>query len=359
MAKGTKERRLKIKKHLLILLGLLIVSLFLCDCGRKRAPVPPGTLRPERIKDLSYKIVKDGAILSWSVPRRNHDGSPLSHIKEFHLYKAEIPLDAACLTCPPRYGKPIVIKYDKKPEPGKRIVYEDTTLRQGLYYTYQVKTVKGLFNVSDYSNKVSFAWHSPPKAPTNLSAKVFEEGVELTWRAPTAFQNGESLAGRLEYKIYRKFGDETDWNVLSGTTEKTRFFDKIRRTYRQVSYRVSAIFKYFDTEIEGPKSATITVKARGLQNIPAPTGVRLSKTKEGIKVTWKEVERPGIVGYYIFRKDESGLVVKLNFQAISGPPFIDRTFLRPGRYAYWVTAIDDSYPPNQSKPSRPSYIVVK
>ncbi len=347
------------KIPLILCLCLITVSFVLEGCGRKRAPVPPGTLRPERIKDLSYKIVKDGAILSWSVPRRNHDGSPLSKIKEFQLFKAEIPVDSACLECPPEYKKPIIIKYDKKPEPGKKIVYEDTTVRKGFYYTYQVKTVKGLFNVSDFSNKVSFAWHSPPKAPVNLSAKVFEDGVELSWLAPSSFEDGEPLDQPLSYRIYRRFGDENEWQPLPGTTHKNHFFDKIRRTYRTVSYKVAAIFHYIDTDIEGTMSPPVTVKARGLQNIPAPANISVAKTRDGIRISWSPVRRPGIIGYYIFRKDPSGIIIQLNSSPVATSFFVDRTLLDPGRYTYWVTSIDDSYPPNQSRPSKTVSIVVK
>ena len=345
---------------LCILALFVTLSLLVSGCGRKRAPVPPGTLRPERIKDLSYKIVPEGVILKWSVPRRNHDGSPLSRIKEFLLYKAETPLDSVCLTCPPKYGSPIVIKYGRKPKPGEKIVYEDTTVRKGYYYVYQVKTVKGLFNVSDFSNKVAFAWHSPPGPPLNLSANVLEDGVELKWLPPTSFTDGEPLDdAALTYRLYRKFSDETKWTPLPGTTAKTTYFDKIRRTYRQVGYRVAAIFRYFDTDIEGLKSAPVIVKARGLQNIPAPRNVRVSKAADGILISWNSVRRPGIIGYYIYRLDPSGLVVQLNMTPVPEGPFVDKTLLPPGKYTYWVTAIDDSYPPNQSRPSKPVSIIIK
>ncbi len=348
------------KKIFLLFLLLLTVASLFSGCGRKRAPVPPGTLRPERVKDLSYKIVREGAILSWSVPFRNHDGSPLTHIKEFLLFKAEAPIESACLTCPPDYGKPIRIVYDGKPEPGKKMVYEDTTVRKGFYYTYQVKTVKGLLNVSDFSNKVTFAFHSPPASPMNLSAKVFEEGVELNWIPPQEFEDSEPIDDQtLEYKIYRRFSDEEKWTPLPGTTEKTSYFDKIRRTYRQVAYKVAAIFYYHDTKIEGPPSTPVVVKARGLQNIPPPTHVKAARTKRGIRISWHPVRRPGIVGYYVFRRDSSGLVIQLNSEPVPTSSFIDNTQLEPGRYSYWVTSIDDSYPPNQSRASNIVTITVR
>ncbi len=346
-------------RHLLIFVCLVTAVTLLTDCGRKRAPVPPGTLRPERIKDLSYKIVKEGALLSWSVPWRNHDGSPLTHIKQFFLFKAEAPIQSACLTCPPSYGKPIIINYDKKPAPGKKIVYEDTTVRQGFYYTYQVKTVKGFFNISDFSNKVTFAWHSPPSAPINISAEVFEDGVGLSWLPPDTFEDGEVLNQPLEYRVYRRFSDDEKWTSLPGTTDKTHYFDKIRRTYRQVGYRVAAIFHYFDTDIEGTISSPTFVKARGLQNIPPPCCVKAAMTKRGIRISWRPVHRPGIVGYYVFRRDPKGLVVELNSIPVQKGPFIDDTLLEPGVYSYWVTSVDDSYPPNHSRPSNIVTLIVK
>ncbi|MBW2164230.1 MAG: hypothetical protein JRF43_07280, partial [Deltaproteobacteria bacterium] len=75
---------------------IFVFCILLASCGRKAPPVPPGTLRPKVIKDLSYKIIPDGIELKWSIPVRNRDGSPLVRIKGFRLLKAEIPLKEYC-----------------------------------------------------------------------------------------------------------------------------------------------------------------------------------------------------------------------------------------------------------------------
>ncbi len=340
---------------------ILFMCLFLLpvSCGRKRAPVPPGTLRPERIKDLSYKITAKGVILSWTVPVRNHDGSPLSHVKEFRLYKAEVPIQGGCLDCPPRYEEPISVRLDSKPEPGQKISYEDTTLRPGYYYIYQVRTVKNLLNVSDLSNKISFAWHCPPDAAQNLTAKVSEKGILIKWLPPAKFQDGLPLKGPLKYRILRKFDDEKTWTTLRKGVKETSYMDKIRRTYRYAEYKVIPVFSYHGTDIPGRPSLPLLVRAKGFGHLKAPVLLDVRKDPEGIAVLWSKTKRYDISGYNIYRKDPSKIIFKLNLHPIKTTSFTDRTSLPPGRYGYFVTAVDDSYPPNESPPSKIIYIDIR
>ncbi len=336
------------------LLCLALLTLFLSpvSCGRKRSPVPPGTLRPERIKDLSYTITAKGVILSWSVPVRNHDGSPLTRVKEFRLYKADVPIDGGCLECPPRYGEPVKIKLDSRPKPGQKIQYEDTTLKEGFYYIYQVRTVKGLLNVSDLSNKISFAWHSPPDAPLNLSGEALEDGIRLSWLPPEGFQDGSPLKGKLKYRVQRRFDDEKDWTTLRHMVKKTEYFDHIRRTYRYAEYKVIPVFFFHDTEIPGKASRPILVRAKGFGSLSAPMLLRVEKTGTGIIISWRKLKRHDISGYNIYRKDQTGIIFRLNNSPVKSDRFIDVTRLKKGQYRYFVTAVDDSYPPNESPPSR-------
>ncbi len=340
----------------LLLLFLLIIPV---SCGRKRAPVPPGTLRPERIKDLSYRITAKGVILTWTVPVRNHDGSPLSHVKEFRLYKAQVPIQGGCLECPPRYGKPISVKLDSKPEPGQKISYEDTTLKPDFYYIYQVRTVKGLLNISDYSNKISFAWHCPPDSPRNLAAEVSEKGIRLSWLPPEQFQDGSPLEGGLKYRIMRKFDDETSWTTLHRTIRDTSYMDRIRRTYRHVEYRVVPIVTFHGTEILGRPSQPLLVRAKGFGHLVPPAQITARKTGEGITISWQKVRRYDIAGYSFYRMYPSGIIFRLNQYPVRLTTFTDRTNLPAGRYGYYVTAVDDSYPPNESPPSRIVFIDLK
>jgi hypothetical protein len=350
MATGLPDREGGVSRF--CLMALFLFCLLPAGCGRKGPPVPPGTLRPEEIRDLSFQVVAKGVILKWSVPLRHHDGSPLSYIKEFRLYRAETPIDGGCLECPPRYGKPTIIRVDSRPESGKEIVYQDTTVRPGFLYTYRVRTVKGLLNVSDLSNKVSLAWHSPPGRPLNLSATVSANGVRLSWLPPERFQDGSPISGHLSYKIFRRFEDEKSWTELPWSVKKNEFFDDIRRTYRQVEYKVAPVFYYHDTEIIGEASSPLLVRARGFGSVEPPKAVGLTVVPKGVALSWDRASRADIVGYYVYRRDPNGLIFRLNNYPVKENRFIDITRLKHGTYRYWVTAVDDSYPPNESPPSR-------
>ncbi len=271
----------------------------------------------------------------------------------------ELPPGSGCKECPPNYGEPVTIEYDRKPEPGKRMVYEDTTLKEGYFYEYQVKTVKNLFNVSDFSNKVTFYFHSPPLPPSNLTTRVFEEGVEITWLPPRKFESGEEIQGRLEYDVFRRFDNESRWELASRGVEDTRMLDPIRRVFNRVEYRVRAIYNFHGTAIESEFSQVALAKARGRQEIPGPRLRELKKTGEGVEIIFSPSRRPGIRGYFVYRMDEDGIIVALNQSPFPSTVFVDRSILLPGKYTYWVTAIDDSIPPNESRPSNKKTIIIR
>ena len=329
-------------------LVLLMSGFILAGCGKKANPVPWTKLRPEAIKDLEYRVVKDGIILTWTVPTRNHDGSPLPQIEEFRLYRAVEPVEGGCPECPPRYGEPIVIKFDAKPKAGQRVSYEDRTVEPGHYYIYQVRSLKNFMNLSDFSNKVIVAWHSPPMPPVGLTARADEKGIHLSWQPPAGYCDGTPLDQALEYRLWRKFDDDSEFAPLPHTTSETSYTDRFARTYNQVSYRVTAIMDYLDTEIESEPSEEISLLARDIQIKMQPAKLIAFNTAEGVELVWDVIYRPEIKGYFVFRQDPSGLVVRLNPRPITVNSFTDITVLPPGTYTYWIVSIDNANPPRQT-----------
>ncbi len=148
---------------LLALVGILSTVL-LGACGKKAPPVPPGTIRPKRIKDLKATASNNGIILTWTVPTRNINGSPLIWIKSFAIYRAELS-PGQCTSCPVSYPPPTIIPYNKGiKSPKKQIRYEDLTAMPGKLYVYQVRIIKGWRNESDMSNRASICWKCSKKS---------------------------------------------------------------------------------------------------------------------------------------------------------------------------------------------------
>ncbi len=340
-------------------LGLLCIFLLcLVSCGRKDFPVPPGTLRPKPIKDLRLKVTEKGMKLTWSLPVRNMDGSPLPWIKGFQLYRAGIPVEDSCDTCPPEFGSPVWIPYKAEPEEGKKMIYEDRTVQPGYRYTYEVKTVKGWLNVSDPSNRVTGAWHMPPGAPQGLSYTLGPQGIGLSWKAPSTWADGKSLEQGLFYRVYRARYGTGGWKAVSDLLRATEFYDLTAKRGRDYEYRVAAVLPYYDTEIEGASTPAIRVSFKDMVPPSRPQGLVAVAGHEGVELLWQENPDIDLSGYYVYRRDPDSLVGRLNHTPLSVPRFVDRTRLAPGRYRYWVTAVDRADPPNESPPSREVEVVI-
>ena len=329
---------------------LIIVAccILLASCGRKAPPVPPGTLRPKAIKDLSYKVIPEGIELKWSVPVRNRDGSPLVRIKGFRLLKAEIPLEEYCEGCPPPFGQLIEVPFDAKPEKARKMVYEDRTVRSSTQYIYKVCTVKGWLNVSDTSNQVSLAWHVLPSAPSGLMVQLTKDGIYLSWQAPSKWTDGRPVDKELLFRIYRAGTGTDKWKTLPGLVDSTGYLDLSAKKGARYQYRVAAVLPYHGTEIEGLYTPETTVQPTDIVPPAAPVGLVAVRSANGIELFWQEETESDILSYIVYRKGPDELIDKLNNKPLPVSGFLDRTVLPCGLYSYWVTAVDKADPPNES-----------
>ncbi len=329
--------------------ALFIAIIVACcsGCGKKLFPVPPGKLRPQTIDDLKAKVIPDGIELSWSVPVRNMDGSPLVKIKSFELFREEVPLDQYCAGCPPKFGEPLEIPFDAKPEEARKMLYEDRTVRAGMHYEYAVRTVKGLLNKSDMSNRVGVVWHAPPEAPEQLRAEAVRNGIRLTWQPPRKWTDGTPVDLPLSYRIFRREEKAEKWKHLADISV-TSFFDENSRTDRIYSYRVAAFFKFHGTEIDGQPASVSNVVPKDFIPPEPPRGLVAVQTGAGVELLWQQNSEIDIAGYRVYRRDPDGLITLLTRTPVKTPRFIDRDRLSAGRYSYWVTAVDNAHPPNES-----------
>ncbi len=345
-------------KGLNITLLLIFTFLFLNGCGRKAPPVPPGTLRPVAIKDLSCRFKPQGVELSWTVPIRNHDGSPLVKIKEFHLFKAELDLKDRCGGCPVSFGPPIRIPFEAKPEEARKVYYEDRTLKEGKRYIYEVRTVKSWFVASDPSNRVEIVWHSPPEPPSGLKASSVKKGIKLEWQPPHKWTNGKQIDKPIFYRVYRAKAESKKWKLLKDRLQKNYYLDKKAKEKIRYRYKVSAVLPFHGTLIEGQATEPVTIEPKDLIPPEPPKGLVAVATKNGVELLWKDNREPDLEGYLIYRKDPKGRVKLLNNLPIPLPRYVDREKKRPGRYYYWVTAVDDAQPPNESRPSQKASVYI-
>ncbi len=324
---------------------LLVLCVFLASCGKKDMPVPIGAIHPRSINDLQYVITPQGVELSWTIPTRNVDGSPILALKGFELYKAVLQGDKTCNGCPIAFDAPIFLPMETVSKSGQKMFYEDRTLQPNHRYAFEIRTVKAFLNKSEPSNRVIFIWHSPPSAPSQPVAVSKADGLELTWTPPVTWADGSALNAPVFYRIYAQKGENEEWKPIKDRLFASTFVYAKAPLGQVMFYRVTAVFDYDGILIESAPSSR--VKVEFISPVPpnAPTGlVAVTKTSDSgkgfVELLWQDVSESDVAGYFVYRRAlATDKFQRLNDHPISAVRFEDVAPLAAGTYEYRVTAV--------------------
>ena len=328
----------------------LAACLLLWGCGRKAPPVPPGTLIPRRVEGLKARVTVNGVVLSWKVPVRHTDGSPMGYLKGFELFRAQLPPGRACPGCPVRFGRPLFIPYHGRLERERRVVYEDRTVTPRYRYVYAVRAVKGLFNKGPLSRRLEVVWHIPPASPRGLKAVWKEGAVVLSWSPVQTLEDGSPANLPVAYLVQRRRAGAREWRKVA-QVKAPPYRDASVEPGIVYTYRIVPFITHLSARIEGPPSGPVRPTALDITPPAPPKGLVASVTPRGVELRWRASPEPDLAGYYVYRRERRGPMIRLNHRPLTEPLFLDRTLLPPGIYSYTVTAVDRSVPPNESRPA--------
>ena len=339
--------------------GLTVLTLLaaLAGCGYKDKPVAPSQIVPAAVTDLQYQLDEKGVTLYWSYPRETVTGDKLIDIAEFDLYRAVVPANEYCKTCPIPFASPIDLPGGALPDKGARTAsYQMTVLRPGHLYFFKVRSRTGWWSESEDSNVVSFLWNTPPMAPEGLSVKAGDGKTVLAWQPVQRRQDASPLGETVQYQVLRSV-DGGVFATIGEPVAGTGYTDTQVENGKTYAYQVQAVSVYKEGKVAGNTSQTVEAMPQDRTAPPPPRGVQGLRTDVGVKVFWDQVQAADLAGYRVYRRtagaDKAQLVgtVLLPYNL-----FIDKKAAANAQYFYSVSSIDRGTPANESARSPESAV---
>ncbi|MFV0436727.1 MAG: fibronectin type III domain-containing protein [Desulfopila sp.] len=333
-------------------LALLGASLLASGCGYKNSPVPPQSVVPRAIEDLRYTVQGDSVQLSWTYPDKNVRGQDIGEVSEFSLYRAEVPLDDYCPTCPIPFVEPIAVPGGQTVVDDKRrlATYDYNELRQDHKYFFKVRTSRDWWASSADSNIVTFVWHTPAAAPTGLAVSAADSAVTLSWQPVTRRSDGEPIDGELLYRVLRKSG-EGAYAPLGAPQAGTSLVDRQVVNSQSYRYQVQSLLRFGDDLVVGGVSDGVTVTPVDTTPPNPPDGVLVIGTSQGPRVVWEPSTSDDVAGYNIYRRTAKGRFALIGSVTAPDASYIDTSGGEDAYFIYAVTAFDRTIPANESRRS--------
>ncbi|HXV83089.1 MAG TPA: hypothetical protein VEG60_24775 [Candidatus Binatia bacterium] len=132
----------------------LILVLLLSGCGKKGDPRAPELATPKVIENLRATSVPDGVALSWRRPTEYVDGTELTDLTAFVIFRKEI--SPACVDCPVPYLPLTMVDVEDQEKFIKQKQYRfvDQETQQNMIYRYRVSSQLRDGSLSEPSNEV-------------------------------------------------------------------------------------------------------------------------------------------------------------------------------------------------------------
>jgi len=332
-----------LRKNRLIFAALSLALLALFACGKKGPPRPKGLPVPTTINDLRGDV-KDGLLfLSFSIPRKNRDGTDVKDLAGFRIMKSCGPCGGAF-----ELWKDIRLadKQGYTIRNGRLYTY-DNDLQVGFAHGYRVYPVNNKGIQMDGSNVFSIKWPQVPPPPTGVAAEEQDSKIILSWQR----------AEKMSYNVYRwDNGTYPLFPLNQSPIAGNTFTDTGLQNGKTYRYEVRAVRTEGTLQVEG-QGAQIKATPRDLTPPAPPAGLKAEKKGEGVLLSWQASPEADVAGYNVYRlKGEER--EKVNEVPVVEPQYFDAAPGPEVRYvSYYVTAVDRSG--NESDPSREQVVVLR
>lgn len=245
---------MRIRLHVIISLILLL----LVACGQKGPVRPLDSPLPGPVKGVELRQVGESLLLSWQLPEKNLDGSPLKQPPQLDIYRMPYDPKDECPECIDR--STLLASIDPElPTPARRVadryLFADHKLAVGTGYRYRlVPRVAGGSGQPVIRRQI---YQQPVAAPQQLQGVVRDRSVRLSWQPLVPTEN-ETLIG---YRVYRRLdGEEPSPAPLNAEPlTETHFEEFSLANGTRYRYRVRALVKRGKQLVEGIASSEVAV----------------------------------------------------------------------------------------------------
>ncbi len=355
-----------IRRHRLLLLVLVCGIVPIAGCGKRRPPQPPIERVQQRTEFLSGVQQGNKVILSWPAPQRNASDADVQSIRRIDVYRvAEKPNAPLGLTEEEFAAKSTLIgsvTFDQIGSATDTLTYTDTLELAGqpARLRYAVRYVNAAGQRAAFSNFLLIepaAKIAHPPVIIATGQDVGEDGINISWQAPTANIDGSTPVNLLGYNIYRSVESEPgigEVPINSSVLQRTQYVDKNFKfgdTYRYVVRSVSLGTE--GTQVESLNSNTLNVSPRDTFRPSAPASITVAAAPGRLSLFFPANPESDVVGYNIYRSTDPDLPkdqwVKLSAEPLTRTTFQDEKVESGKRYYYYLTAVDQAG--NVSEPS--------
>ena len=367
--------------HLCFLILLLLVA---SGCGAPGQPTPPSPPIPVPVTDLNAHQSGDAALLEFTLPSKSTRGIRLNEVPTLEVWQGNLRPDgapdprsfhlvdtipAAILATYVQEGK---VSY---PEP---VPLEDLQTPSGKTVVYQVRTRVSERKASASSNDTTVDLRPVAKRIEDVTPKVTEKAIQLSWTSPTTTSARAPLPPIQEFQVYRGELDPSSaaaaqqnlhdaiWKVplvQIGVTPTPEYQDSTFEFDRTYAYVVRTVIREAGMLVESGNSLPAIVTPKDIFPPAAPqdvVAVVIPGTTPGtnaVDLSWAINVETDLAGYRVYRSESENVKGQLvTPELLPTPSFRDNQVVPGHQYWYTVTAVDRAG--NESAPSAAAVVEI-
>ncbi len=356
-----------------------LAGLVFSGCGQPGPPLPPSANIPAA--PAAFSAQRDGAnvVLRWPAVLRTTDGAALRGLAEPMLCIRPTGAGEELagglrqgLHCPhllPLSGRQGTVV------PLSRLLAVSPDLSEAPGVILNLAFTNRAHVLGPFSDRqiVSTAPVSAP--PVHLWAQLDPHGVLLRWSpvnasAPELLRVYRTVVTNPKPKAANPSAHNAENGILSSVASpanapppgpqaladvplrRTSFLDRTTQFGQTYIYYLRTVNR---EQVVSQPSASVEITTRDVFAPPAPQGLQVVLTPNGVDLSWEPLAVPDLGGYSVYRLGASGIWTRLTPALLVTPVFHDPS-VPAGRWQYRVTASNQNNV--EGPPSSPSAITV-